>query len=75
VIHFSKGRELVAVAQGANATRAAGYRLPLTMGYEFSLAKLFIDETLPAAGIGSTVVLAKALERRAVPRVVAGRTW
>ena len=50
--------------------RAAGYRLPLTAAYELSLAKLFIDQALPSAGIGSTIVVAKALERRAVPRAV-----
>ena len=50
--------------------RAAGYHLPLTAAYELSLAKLFIDQALPSAGIGSTIVVAKALERRAVPRAV-----
>ena len=44
--------------------------LPLTAAYELSLAKLFIDQALPSAGIGSTIVVAKALERRAVPRAV-----
>jgi Mg2+-importing ATPase len=50
--------------------RAAGYRVPRTTTYELSLAKLFIDQALPSAGIGSTIVVAKALERRAVPRAV-----
>ena len=50
--------------------RAAGYRLSLTAAYELSLAKLFIDQALPSAGIGSTIVVAQALERRAVPRAV-----
>jgi uncharacterized membrane protein YbhN (UPF0104 family) len=50
--------------------RAAGYQLPLTAAYELSLAKLFIDQAIPSAGIGSTIVVAKALERRAVPRAV-----
>ena len=61
------------LAQGEifrGATRASGHRLPLTAAYQLSLAKLFIDQALPSAGIGSTIVLAKALERRAVPRVV-----
>lgn len=48
--------------------RAAGYHLPLTAAYELSLTKLFIDQALPSAGIGSTIVV--ALERRAVPRAV-----
>jgi uncharacterized membrane protein YbhN (UPF0104 family) len=50
--------------------RAAGYHVPLTRAYELSLAKLFIDQALPSAGIGSTIVVARALERRAVPRAV-----
>jgi Mg2+-importing ATPase len=48
--------------------RAAGYHLPAA--YELSLAKLFIDQALPSAGIGSTIVVARVLERRAVPRAV-----
>ena len=50
--------------------RAAGYHVPVTAAYEVSLTKLFIDQALPSAGIGSTIVVAKALERRAVPRAV-----
>ena len=50
--------------------RAAGYQLPLTAAYELSLAKVFIDQVLPSAGIGSTIVVAQAIERRAVPRAV-----
>lgn len=50
--------------------RAAAYRLPLKAAYELSLAKLFIDQALPSGGIGSTIMVAKALERRAVPRAV-----
>jgi len=50
--------------------RAAGYQLPLTAAYELSLTKPFIDQALPSARIGSTGVVAKALERRAVPRAV-----
>ena len=42
--------------------RAAGYHLPLTAAYELSLTKLFIDQALPSAGIGSTIVVARALE-------------
>jgi Mg2+-importing ATPase len=50
--------------------RAAGCYLTLTVAYQLSLAKLFIDQALPSAGIGSTIVLAKALERRDVPRAI-----
>jgi P-type Mg2+ transporter len=61
------------VAQGEifrRVPRAAGYHLPLTAAYALSLTKLFIDQALPSAGIGSTIVVARALERRAVPRAV-----
>ena len=44
--------------------------MPLTAAYELSLAKLFIDQAIPSAGIGSTIVVAQALERRGVPRAV-----
>ena len=64
VPRIGAGRDL------CRAPRAAGYRLSLTAAYELSLAKLFIDQALPSAGIGSTIVVAKALERRAVPRAV-----
>jgi Mg2+-importing ATPase len=93
-VHFSEGREFIAVAKGAKpwwfmlaaclqgatylaqgeifrgAPRASGHRLPLRAVYELSLVKLFIDQALPSAGIGSTIVVATALERRAVPRAV-----
>jgi uncharacterized membrane protein YbhN (UPF0104 family) len=47
--------------------RAAGY--PLPAAYELSLA----NQALPSAGIGSTIVVARVLERRAVPRAGRGR--
>ena len=61
------------VAQGEifrRVPRAGGYHLPLRAAYELSLAKLFIDQALPSAGIGSTILVTKALERRSVPRAV-----
>ena len=45
------------IAQGEifrRVPRAAGYHLPPTAAYELSLAKLFIDQALPSAGVGST---------------------
>ena len=76
----SRGGDLAVCLQGATyfaqgeifrrVPRAAGYHLPLAAAYEFSLAKLFIDQALPSAGISSTIVVAKALERRDVPRAV-----
>lgn len=61
------------LAQGEvfrGARRAAGCKVPLGAVYELSLAKLLVDQALPSAGISSTVLVAKALERRAVPRGV-----
>ena len=40
--------------------RAAGCHLPLTAAYEFSLAKLFIDQALPSAGISLEGFLQRA---------------
>jgi Mg2+-importing ATPase len=50
--------------------RAAAHRLRLTAAYQLSLLKLFIDQALPSGGIGSTIVVAKALDQRAVPRPI-----
>src|SRR5947207_657689 len=48
--------------------RRSGKRLPRIWLYQLSLTKLFLDQALPPAGISSSVVVAKALERRGVPR-------
>ncbi|TAK01186.1 MAG: flippase-like domain-containing protein [Candidatus Manganitrophaceae bacterium] len=50
--------------------RAASRPLPLLRAYELSLSKLFIDQALPSSGISGTVVLARALEARGMPRSV-----
>jgi len=47
---------------------AAGLRLPLARAYALSLVKLFVDQTLPSAGVSGTIVAARALERRGLPR-------
>jgi Mg2+-importing ATPase len=39
--------------------------------YELSLTKLFLDQALPTAGLSSTVVIVKALERRGTSRAAA----
>jgi Mg2+-importing ATPase len=54
--------------------RASGFPLPATVAYALSLAKLFVDQTLPSAGISGTVVVVRALEARGMPRpaVMAG---
>jgi uncharacterized membrane protein YbhN (UPF0104 family) len=64
---------LTYLAQGETwrvVTRAAGVAVPLPMAFKLSLAKLFIDQALPSAGISGTVVVAKALEQRGVSRAV-----
>ena len=50
--------------------RAARQPLPLLAAYELSLSKLFIDQALPSSGISGTVLLARALEARGMPRGV-----
>src|SRR3954447_21334211 len=54
------------------APHAAGARLPRAFLYQLSLAKLFLDQALPSAGVSSAVVVARALrERDVVPGAVA----
>ncbi|WP_242346353.1 lysylphosphatidylglycerol synthase transmembrane domain-containing protein [Anaeromyxobacter terrae] len=50
--------------------RAAHAPLPLATAFKLSLAKLFVDQAIPSAGLSGTVVVAKDLERRGVPRGV-----
>jgi Mg2+-importing ATPase len=45
--------------------------LPRGWLYQLSLAKLFVDQALPSAGLSSTLVIVKALEARGVPRPAA----
>jgi len=45
---------------------AAGDPLSRRTAVELSLAKLFADQTLPSAGLSSSVLVAKALEQRRV---------
>jgi Mg2+-importing ATPase len=54
--------------------RRAGQPLPLAMVYKLALAKLFVDQALPTAGVSGTVVVAQVLEKGALPRatVLAG---
>jgi Mg2+-importing ATPase len=54
--------------------RTAGSPLPLPFVYKLALAKLFVDQALPSAGVSGTVVAAQVLERGAFPRaaVLAG---
>ena len=59
------------LAQGAiwsTIGRMTGKRLPLALVYKLALAKLFVDQALPSAGISGTVVVAQALKKSALPR-------
>ena len=65
------------VAQGDvwhAVARAARVRLPRVTAFELSLAKLFIDQSIPSAGVSSSVLIASALDRREVPRGAAMAT-
>ena len=53
-----------------SVTRAAGRPLALWDAYELTVARLFMDQALPSAGLSGTVLMVKALEQRAVPRPV-----
>jgi Mg2+-importing ATPase len=54
--------------------RLAGNSLPLSLVYKLALAKLFVDQALPSAGVSGTLVAAQILEDREFPRsaVLAG---
>ena len=44
-----------------------GYRVPREKAFELGLARLFTDQALPSAGLSSSIMILKALERRGVP--------
>lgn len=46
------------------AASASGTRLPLPDAYKLSLAKLFVDQAVPSAGLSGTLVFARALGQR-----------
>ena len=46
---------------------ASGHRLSRRKAFELSVAKLFVDQAIPSAGVGSGVFVAKALEQRQMP--------
>jgi Mg2+-importing ATPase len=60
-------------AQGAIWRRvgaAAGHPISLRSALEISLAKQFADQALPSGGVGSSILVAQALERRQMPAAV-----
>lgn len=59
------------VAQGqviGCAARARRFALSWTTLYQLSLAKLFVEQAVPTAGLSGTVVLVGLLEKRGMPR-------
>ena len=51
--------------------RASRLRLRLREAFGLSLAKLFVDQIVPSVGVSGSVMLAEALETRAIPRKTA----
>ncbi|MDH4104780.1 MAG: magnesium-translocating P-type ATPase [Gammaproteobacteria bacterium] len=43
-------------------------RLPFPVGYQLSVAKLFVDQALPSVGLSGDLLLARVLTARGVPR-------
>lgn len=60
--YFAQGESWRIVA------RAARFRLRVHEAYELSLAKLFIDQAIPAGGLSGTLVVAEDLEARGMAR-------
>jgi Mg2+-importing ATPase len=50
--------------------QVAEVAVPASVTFRLSLAKLFIDQALPSAGISGTVVVVRALEQRGISRAV-----
>ncbi|MGE5176311.1 MAG: lysylphosphatidylglycerol synthase transmembrane domain-containing protein [Hyphomicrobiales bacterium] len=50
---------------------ASDVRRPILSLVSMGVAKLFIDQVVPTGGLGGTLLVVRALERRAVPRGVA----
>ncbi|MGN6385078.1 MAG: magnesium-translocating P-type ATPase [Verrucomicrobiota bacterium] len=62
--YFAEGQVYRCVASAAN------FPLALPTVYKLSLAKLFVDQALPSAGVSGNVMVASFLERRGMPRPV-----
>jgi Mg2+-importing ATPase len=70
-------QSLTYVAQGEiwrGVGRRVGFHLEVAVAGALSLAKLFVDQAIPSGGVSGTVVLARSLEARGMPRpaVMAG---
>ncbi|WP_194712958.1 lysylphosphatidylglycerol synthase transmembrane domain-containing protein [Noviherbaspirillum soli] len=59
------------IAQGSiwrMVLHAAGHMVPSLVAFKLSIAKLFIDQALPSAGLSGTVVVARAFALRGISR-------
>ncbi len=65
------GTYLCAAGVWKLALRRAGTPLPLRRLLSLALAKLFVDQAVPTAGISGTLVVIRGLEQRGVPRAIA----
>jgi Mg2+-importing ATPase len=54
--------------------RAAGKALTVWMAIRLSLAKLFVDQSLPTGGVTGTLVVSRALQVQGIPAEVASAT-
>lgn len=54
--------------------RAAKFPLRVSLACQISLAKLFVDQALPSAGLSGTFVITRALERRGLARPLVAAT-
>jgi uncharacterized protein (TIRG00374 family) len=48
-------------------TRAGNVPVGMATAYRLSIARLFIDQALPSAGLSGTVVMVKSLEQQGIP--------
>ena len=69
-VAFQAGTYVAAGQVYRAVARAGGHSLRLATACRLSLTKLFVDQALPSAGMSGTVVLAKGLEQRGIPRPV-----
>jgi Mg2+-importing ATPase len=51
-------------------TRAGNVAVSIATAYRLSVARLFIDQALPSAGLSGTIVMVKSLEQQGIPMPV-----
>jgi Mg2+-importing ATPase len=53
------------------AARAGGSAVPLSTAYQLSIAKLFVDQSVPSGGLSGTLLYVEGLRRSGTPKSVA----